>query len=130
MIHYTTSIEGIIPAKLEGFCVGWHRPLTPEKLLQILSKSTHAVLAIDGDTGCVIGFINAVGDGTFSAYIPLLEVLPDYQNRGIGGELVRRMLRELDAYTMIDLACDSELQPFYERFGMVRGTGMMIRNYK
>jgi hypothetical protein len=49
--------------------------------------------------------------------------------QGIGDELVRRMLWLLDGMYMIDLLCDRRLQPFYEQLGMVRATGMMIRNY-
>ena len=29
----------------------------------------------------------------------------------------------------IDLCCDHEMQGYYERFGMVRSVGMMIRRY-
>ena len=61
--------------------------------------------------------------------IPLLEVLPEYQGRGIGAELVRRMLEELQQLYMIDLLCDEDVQPFYERFEMRRAQGMFIRNY-
>ena len=34
---------------------------------------------------------------------------------------------ELDDFYAVDLMCDPELQPFYERFGMHRATGMIIR---
>jgi predicted N-acetyltransferase YhbS len=58
-----------------------------------------------------------------------LEVLPDYQHRGIGSELVRRMLAKFSDLYMIDLTCDVERQPFYEQFGMRPATGMMIRDF-
>lgn len=128
MIRYTTSIEGITFDQLEGFFVGWLNPISPETHWQLLHNSAHIVLAIDTETGEVIGFIHAISDGLLSAYIPLLEVLPMYQNRGIGKELVQRMLKELKRYYMIDLTCDPELQLFYQKCGMLRSTGMMIRN--
>lgn len=31
---------------------------------------------------------------------------------------------------MVDLLCDEELQPYYERLGMLKAHGMMVRNYK
>jgi ribosomal protein S18 acetylase RimI-like enzyme len=77
----------------------------------------------------VIGYINAVSDGLHSAFIPQLEVLPEYRKRGIGGELVRRMLDQLRDFYSIDLICDEEIQPFYERLGMRRAIGMLYRNY-
>ena len=56
-------------------------------------------------------------------------MLPDYPERGIGTELVRRMLELLEDRYMVDLGCDEDLVPFYERFGMSRGIGMAIRNH-
>lgn len=128
-VRYTTSTEGIRPEQLTGFFIGWPNPPSPERHLALLQGSSHVVLAIDEANDRVIGFINAVSDGVLSAYIPLLEVLPEYQGWGIGGELVRRMLADLRELYMVDLLCDSELQPYYERFGMRRATGMLLRNY-
>ncbi|HLI51328.1 MAG TPA: GNAT family N-acetyltransferase [Thermomicrobiaceae bacterium] len=129
MIRFTDSPAGIEPRQLVGFFVGWPNPPSPERHLALLNGSSHVVLAIDDDTGRVVGFINASSDGVLSAYIPLLEVLPEYQDRGIGSELTRRMLDQLRDLYMIDLLCDPEIQPYYERFGMRRATGMMLRNY-
>jgi len=39
------------------------------------------------------------------------------------------MLERLDHIQAIDLTCDKHLQPFYERFGMLRSVGMVIRKY-
>ena len=38
-----------------------------------------------------------------SVHVPLLEALPEYRGRGIGSELVRRMLEKLDDLYMVDL---------------------------
>ncbi len=130
MINYTDSPEGIGADDLNGFFVGWPNPPSPDKHLEILTKSDAIVLAIDETTGQVVGFITAISDGVLSAYIPLLEVLPEYQKQGIGAELVRRMLSKLNGLYMVDLLCDKELQPYYERFGMKPITAMMIRNFE
>ena len=130
MIIYTDSIEGISTENLHGFFVGWPNPPSPETHLKLLAKSDHAVLAVDDETGNVVGFITAISDSVLSAYIPLLEVLPAYQERGIGQELVRQMLEKLSGLYMVDLICDPELQPFYARFGMKPAFGMMLRNYE
>jgi len=76
-----------------------------------------------------VGFINALSDDVQFAFVPMLEVLPKYQNRGIGSELMRRMLHELDHITCIDLTCDENMQAWYEQFGMLRSRGMVIRKY-
>ncbi len=132
MIWYSESADDLTAADLQGFFVGWPNPPAPETHLRLLRGSSHIVLARDGEMeqgGAVVGFITAVSDGVLSAYIPLLEVLPEYQDRGIGSELVRRMVDRLSDYYMVDLLCDTELQPYYERFAMRRATGMMLRNY-
>ncbi len=64
-----------------------------------------------------------------SVHVPLLEALPEYRGRGIGSELVRRMLEKLDDLYMVDLLYDSELQRFYASPGMRPATGMMVRRY-
>jgi len=130
MIEYVESIENISPDMLEGFFVGWLNPPSREKHLEILEKSDRVILAIDTDSNRVVGFIYAITDGVLSAYLPLLEVLPDYQGRGIGSELVSKMLGALSDLYMVDLICDSDLQPYYEKLGMTRTLGMSIRNYK
>ena len=81
------------------------------------------------DNEKVVGFITAHTDKVLSAYIPFLEVLPDYQKLGLGKELTKKMLIQLKAYYMIDLLCDEDIQPFYEKLQMQRATGMLIRNY-
>ncbi len=129
MITYTDSLEGITVERLRGFFVGWTHPPTPEVHLRLLENSAHVVLALDDKTQQVVGFINAVSDNVLSAYIPLLEVLPEYQGRGIGSELVRRMLAKLSSLYMVDLICDKDLEAFYARFGMTAGFGMIIRNF-
>jgi len=62
-----------------------------------------------------------------SAFIPLLEVLPEHRREGIGSELVRRILAELQDFYMVDLVCDPELEPFYRRFEMMLLSGMGLR---
>ena len=76
-----------------------------------------------------VGFITSVSDGVLSAYIPFLEVLPEYQSKGIGKELISRMKKKLNHLYMIDLLCDEKLIPYYEKLGMRKAVGVIIRNY-
>lgn len=126
---YKNSLEGISANMLNGFFVDWPNPPNPQTHLRLLENSSKIVLAIDEHTNEVIGFITAISDGVLSAYVPLLEVLPPYKNKGIGKELVSRMLKELDEIYMIDLCCDDDLVPYYEKFGMMKTNGMVYRNY-
>ncbi|HYF76325.1 MAG TPA: GNAT family N-acetyltransferase [Symbiobacteriaceae bacterium] len=129
MITYTTSTEGVETEQLAGFFVGWPTPPAPVTHLRLLKNSDHVVLAKDEASGQVVGFITAITDHVLFAYIPLLEVLPDYKGRGIGQELARRMLTELDGIYSVDLLCDEDVQPFYDRTGMFRAVGMTAKNF-
>ncbi len=127
MIHYQNTLENITEAMLEGFFDGWPNPPSTATFLKLLKGSSALWLAQDGAK--VVGFITAVSDGVLSAYIPLLEVLPDYKGRGIGSALTHKMLDSLSHLYMIDLLCDDDVAPFYERLDMRRAGGMYIRNY-
>ena len=109
--------------------MGWPNPPSPDRHLEILKAASHVELAIDDDSRRVIGFVYAISDGILCAYIPLLEVLPEYRKQGIGRELVRRLIERLSGYYMIDLICDDGLRPFYEKLKMTARIGMVIRNY-
>jgi ribosomal protein S18 acetylase RimI-like enzyme len=129
MINYIDTIEGIAAEQLQGFFVGWPNPPSPTTHLRILAGSYALLLARDDATDAIVGFITAISDGVSCAYIAHLEVLPAYQGRGIGSELVRQMLKRLRQIYMIDLICDLDVQPFYARLGMQPYSGMILRNY-
>lgn len=128
-ITYRTNCEELTLDKLQGFFVGWPSAPRPRVHLTLLKNSEHVVLACDEHTDRVVGFITAISDGVLAAYIPLLEVLLEYQGQGIGSELLRRMLARLADLYMVDLTCDPERESFYEQLEMKPGTGMRIRNY-
>ena len=128
MIRYTTDLEFLKVDHLNGFFVGWANPPSKETFIRILKGSYKVILALENKK--VVGFMSAVSDGVLSAYIPLLEVLPEYQSKGIGRELTTKMLDELSHLYMIDLLCDDELVAYYEKLGMQKATGAMIRNYE
>lgn len=126
---YKNSVDGISAEMLKGFFVDWPNPPDSQTHLKLLKNSSKVVIALD-DTNQVVGFITAISDGVLSAYIPFLEVLPKYQNQGVGRELIMRIRKELEDIYMIDLCCDVNLVPYYEKFGMIKTSGMIIRNYE
>jgi ribosomal protein S18 acetylase RimI-like enzyme len=127
VITYQTDLSGIREEDLDGFFVDWPTKPSPERHLALMRGSAHVVVARDEQHDRIVGFVTAIADGEVSAFIPLLEVLPEYHGRGIGTELMRRMLELLEPYYMVDLCCDAELVPFYRRFGMLHLEGMALR---
>lgn len=93
-----------------------------------MKNSNYVVIARDSKTKDVIGFVSAISDGVLSSYIPFLEVLPGYQNRGIGMKLMETILSKLNRYYIVDLFCDKDMRSYYRKFGMRPDSAMIIRN--
>lgn len=125
---YKNTLDGITPEHLLHFCKGWRIPLAGQKLYDILKNSTYFVLAV-AENGNVVGFVNALSDKIHFAFIPMLEVLPEYQNQDIGTKLMESMFELLKNIPCIDLTCDKELQPYYDKLGMIKSRGMVLRKY-
>ena len=127
-IRYQSSLDGMSPEAIHGFFVGWADPPDASTLVRMLEASSQIWLALDGAR--LVGYIRAISDGFFSAFLAELEVLPEYQGLGIGTALLNNILRDLAGFYSIDVSCDDELVDYYRRFGFVRGNGMMIRTYQ
>jgi predicted N-acetyltransferase YhbS len=125
MIKYQPGAADVCAEDLAGFFVGWPSPPSPERRLDLLRGSSHVVVARDGDR--VVGFVTALTDGVLMAYLPLLEVLPEYQHAGVGTALVDRVLDELGSLYGVDICCDDDVVPFYSRFGFQKVNGMVLR---
>lgn len=97
----------------------------PEQRLAALRGSDRLALAFDDDQ--LVGFAAAISDGALFAYVSLLEVLESYRGRGIGSELMRRLMSGFPDLYGIDLLCDEEIVPFYERLGFSKIAGMAVR---
>lgn len=126
-IQYSTDINCLNDISLDGFFVDWPTPPSNDTFRKLLKNSYKVVLAYHDQK--LIGFINCISDGVLSAYIPLLEVVPEHQNKGIGQELIKRLQNELRHLYMIDLICDKELVTYYEKLGMMKAHGACLRNY-
>ncbi len=124
------TLEGVTSDVLEGsFFEGWPSHPDAETHLRILQNSYAVSLAFEAETGRVVGFANAISDGVLSAYIPLLEVLPEFRGHGLGSRIIEHLVAQLDSLYMIDLVCDAELERFYAPLGFTMIAGMARRNY-
>jgi ribosomal protein S18 acetylase RimI-like enzyme len=127
-LTYQTTPDGLTEEQLTGgFFEGWVDPPSPATLLNILDSSDHIVVAVR--EGRVIGFVTAISDGVLSAFITLLEVVPEDHNKGIGHSLINQLMDEIGDLYMVDLVCDANLSRFYAELGFATTTGMSRRNY-
>lgn len=98
--------------------VGWiNYTERPEMLKEAYKSSLYTIGAYDGDD--LIGIIRVVGDGHSIIYIQDIIVLPDYQRRGIGKDLLERVLEKYaHVYQKILLTMNEEKTvKFYESVG-------------
>ena len=129
-IEYISSAEGIEHTQLSGFFVDWPNPPSEQRHLDILQASHGVELAIDTETNQVVGFITVISDGILSAFIPLLEVLPEYQGNGIGKQLLERILTRYENLYILDVCCDEDIVEFYIARGFLKTAGLVKRNYE
>jgi ribosomal protein S18 acetylase RimI-like enzyme len=105
---------------------------TPSNLTPCARSSrggrTHPQPSAERETDEVAGFITALSDGAIAASIPLLEVRPQWRTQGLGSHLVRLMVEQLREQYMIDIVCDDDVLPFYERLGFTPWTAAIRRN--
>ena len=95
--------------------VGWSRM---EKEYGSPSISSYYHIAVYEDDE-LIAYIDSVSNGVTDAYIQDLMVRPDHQGKGIGTELMNKMIRYLKEkhICIISVIYEEGLEPFYERFG-------------
>ena len=114
--------------EVTGFFVGWPNPPPDERFRAILMHSDHVWMAIDQHK--MVGFVTMITDKVFYGFVPLLEVLPAYQGKGIGSTLITLMKQTGHYLYAIDLVCDDAKVALYERNGFRKSNGMMLRNYQ
>jgi GNAT superfamily N-acetyltransferase len=99
---------------------GWPSIL-PEQAKLGIDGSRFVLVAYDGDSAVGIGRV--VSDGGYVCYLADIIVLPEYQNQGIGSEIVNRLITMVKEdmkpgfQTHFALISAKEREDFYERFG-------------
>src|SRR5205823_1230952 len=90
-IHYSETPELALEGVLALYRANeWSAAEKPELLHKALLASHSLVTAWDGER--LIGLGNAISDGYLVVYYPHLLVVPQYQRRGIGTEIMRRLM--------------------------------------
>ncbi|MDO3410871.1 GNAT family N-acetyltransferase [Saccharibacillus sp. CPCC 101409] len=73
----------------------------------------------------LVGFCRAVSDGVYRAYVEDVVVLGTHRGRGIGRQLMDRMMRELNQIEVVSLFCSGKLSAYYEGSGF-KPTGQVV----
>jgi GNAT superfamily N-acetyltransferase len=98
--------------------VGWSSAGRPEALHAGLLGSHSLVTAWDGER--LTGLGTAISDGHLVVYFPHLLVRPEYQGRGIGSALMRRLMERYRGFHQQALLADGRAVDFYLKLGFFR----------
>lgn len=100
---------------------GWNDKyqLSPEELIQVLRASWYTLSAYHGEQ--LVGFGRLLSDGVLHAMIYELIVAPEYQNQGIGGQILECLVLRCRQAGIrdIQLFCARGKRSFYERHGFI-----------
>ncbi len=115
--------------------VGWGKR-TNEIVEEALSNTLCSICAYDGEK--LIGYGRIIGDKTIFLYIQDVMVIPEYQGKKIGTEIMNTLLEKINEYKKVNpeirtyLGASKGRESFYERFGFISrpnddlGAGMIL----
>jgi GNAT superfamily N-acetyltransferase len=118
-IHYSETHELALESILTLYRAnGWSSADKPELLYQGLLASHSLITAWEGTK--LVGLGNAISDGYLVVYYPHFLVLPEYQGRGIGTELMRRLMARYAGFHQQMLVADGRALDFFRQCGFER----------
>lgn len=122
---FTARPEDDLPAGYAGQIIAlyraagwWNEGGDDTGLIRAIIRSSHCFLAVTEDER-IVAMGRAISDGVSDAYIQDVTVRPDRRGRGIGGEIVLRLVRRLtdDGIGWIGLIAENDSLEFYRRLG-------------
>ena len=105
---------------------------------EALNNTLYSLCVYDVDK--LIGYGRIIGDKTIFLYIQDIMVIPEYQNKKIGTEIMNKLIEKINEYKKINpdirtyLGASKGKESFYEKFGFVSrpneelGAGMILYN--
>lgn len=115
--------------------VGWGT-IDTLVIKEALSNTLYSVTLYDGNN--LIGFGRIIGDKTMFLYIQDVMVIPSYQGKKIGTEIMNKLLEKIEEYKKVNpsirtyLGASSGKEDFYRKFGFITrkdaslGEGMVL----
>lgn len=102
--------------------VGW-RILLEDQASRALQYSLYMVGAYDGENLVSMGRL--VGDGAVICYVQDLIVVPEYQHKGVGSQVLDALIEYVESLRiegsqmMLCLMCAKGREAFYEKHGFI-----------
>ncbi|MCP3773187.1 GNAT family N-acetyltransferase [Paenibacillus sp. MZ04-78.2] len=127
-IHFTTEPPTDFAQLLSLYeSLGWNSlNLSVDDLEKMCNQSWYAIYAFDDQK--LVGMGRIISDGVITGLICGLCVLPSYQSKGIGKEMLNRMIDHCERNRVIpQLMCTESLESYYASFGFKKFTVGMTR---
>jgi len=128
-IDYTTYPPGDFEELLNLYeLLGWNSlKLTVDDLERMCTQSWYALYAFDEQQ--LIGMGRVISDGVITAIICGVCVLPSYQSKGIGKEILNRIINHCEQNRVIpQLMCVESLEAYYKELGFKKFSIGMTKN--
>ena len=105
-----------------------------------LANTMCSVSVYDDDK--IIGYGRIIGDGICFLYIHDVMVIPKYQNKKIGSQIMNKLLEKVNQiklenpYVRVYLGASKGKEEFYKKFGFITreeaelGEGMILNNFE
>jgi ribosomal protein S18 acetylase RimI-like enzyme len=123
-ISLSNSIENVEWPRMKEIyhSVGWTKH-DEEKIKKVFQSSNVVAIAYDEDN--IAGFGRALSDGVFNAAIYDVVIDKDYQNKGIGQQIIESLLAQLKNISCVHLVSTAGNEEFYRKAGFRKmKTGM------
>ncbi|WP_129703191.1 GNAT family N-acetyltransferase [Priestia megaterium] len=123
-IFLSSSIENVEWSRMKEIyrSVGWKNH-DEKKIKKVFQSSNVVAIAYDEDN--IAGFGRAISDGVFNAAIYDVVVDEHYQNKGIGQQIIKNLLAQLDDISCVHLISTAGNEEFYRKTGFRKmKTGM------
>ena len=138
MISIKENVNSIEEFNYLYDAVGWgsYDKKVSEKAL---ANTMYSVSLYDDDK--IIGYGRIIGDGICFLYIHDVMVIPKYQNKKVGSQIMNKLLEKVNQikienpYVRVYLGASKGKEKFYERFGFITredanlGSGMILDGF-
>lgn len=138
MISIKENVNSIEEFNYLYDAVGWGS--YDEKVSEkALANTMYSVSVYDDDK--IIGYGRIIGDGICFLYIHDVMVIPKYQNKKIGSQIMNKLLEKVNQikidnpYVRVYLGASKGKEKFYEKFGFITredanlGSGMILDGF-
>jgi len=105
----------------------WTQSRQFDDVVKMISHSDIVIVRY-AESGAIVGFARVLTDFTFKAMIYDVIVSNDHRSRGLGGEIVEKIVQHplLADVRSFELYCPDRLAPFYEKLGFNKSASSIM----